>query len=58
MPTRSESGENLLVACPKCALVRPAAGDTCGNCGLSFTIKPTVRLARRVGPPSGGRAAA
>ena len=56
--TRSESGENLLVACPKCSLVRSAAEDTCGNCGLSFTIKPTVRLARRVGPPSGGRAAA
>ena len=56
--TRSESGEDLLVACPKCSLVRSAAEDTCGNCGLSFTIKPTVRLARRAGPPSGGRAAA
>jgi len=56
--TRSESGESLLVACPKCSLVRSAAEDTCGNCGLSFTIKPTVRLARRAGPPSGGAAAA
>ena len=56
--TRSESGEDLLVACPKCSLVRTAAIDTCGNCGLSFSIKPTVRLARRAGPPPGGRAAA
>lgn len=56
--TRSDSGEDLLVACPKCSFVRRAAEDTCGNCGLSFTLKPTVRLARRAGPPPGGRAAA
>ena len=56
--TRSDTGESLLVACPKCNLVRSASDDTCGNCGLSFTINPTVRLARRAGPPPGGRAAA
>src|SRR5262245_53296423 len=50
---RSDSGEGLLVACPKCSLVRSAADDTCGNCGLKFTITPTVRLARRAGPPPG-----
>ena len=57
--TRSASGETLLVACPKCSLVRPAADDTCGNCGLSFTLKPTTRSAGRVAaPPPGGAAAA
>jgi hypothetical protein len=56
--TRSDSGEGLLVACPKCGLVRGAALDTCGNCGLSFTIKPTTRSVRPAGPPPGGAAAA
>ena len=55
--TRSASGEALLVACPKCQLARPAEVDTCGNCGLSFTLKPTTRSARRVSPPEGGAAA-
>jgi len=56
--TRSESGEPLLVACPKCGLVRGAAQDTCGNCGLTFSIKPTTRSVRPAGPPPGGAAAA
>ena len=56
--TRSPSGETLVVACPKCSLVRPATDDTCGNCGLSFTLTPTTRSLRPAGPPSGGRAAA
>lgn len=56
--TRSASGEELLVACPKCGLVRRAAQDTCGNCGLSFTLKPTTRSLRPAGPPAGGAAAA
>ena len=55
--TRSESGEDLLVACPKCGLVRSAAIDTCGNCGLSFTITPPPRTIRPAAPPPGGRAA-
>jgi hypothetical protein len=55
--TRSESGEELLVACPKCGLVRSAAIDTCGNCGLSFTITPPTRTIRPAAPPPGGRAA-
>jgi hypothetical protein len=55
--TRSASGEPLLVACPKCSLARPAEIDTCGNCGLSFTLKPTTRSARRAAPPAGGAAA-
>jgi hypothetical protein len=55
--TRSSSGESLVVACPKCSLVRPAADDTCGNCGLAFTLKPTTRSLRPAGPPPGGRAA-
>lgn len=55
--TRSPSGEELLVACPKCSLVRPAAEDTCGNCGLTFTLTPTIRSLRPAGPPPGGRAA-
>jgi hypothetical protein len=56
--TRSPSGEALVVACPKCSLVRPAVDDTCGNCGLSFTLTPTTRSLRPAGPPPGGRAAA
>jgi hypothetical protein len=56
--TRSGSGERLVVACPKCGLVRPAVEDTCGNCGLSFTIKPTTRSLRTAGPPPDGAAAA
>ena len=55
--TRSESCEELLVACPKCGLVRSAAIDTCGNCGLSFTITPPTRTIRPAAPPPGGRAA-
>jgi hypothetical protein len=55
--TRSPAGEDLVVACPKCSLVRPAAEDTCGNCGLSFTLKPTTRSLRPAAPPPGGRAA-
>jgi hypothetical protein len=55
---RSLSGEELVVGCPKCGLVRRAAIDRCGNCGLSFTLKPTTRSLRRAGPPPGGAAAA
>jgi hypothetical protein len=56
--TRSSAGETLLVACPKCSLVRSAAEDTCGNCGLTFTLAPTTRSLRPAGPPPGGAAAA
>lgn len=56
--TRSLSGEDLVVACPKCGLVRGAVIDTCGNCGLSFTLRPATRTMRRAGPPPGGAAAA
>ena len=56
--TRSPAGEDLVVACPKCGLVRSAALDTCGNCGLSFTLKPTTRSLQPAGPPPGGAAAA
>ena len=56
--TRSSSGDELVVACPKCGLVRSAAMDTCGNCGLTFSLKPTTRSLRPAGPPPGGAAAA
>lgn len=56
--TRSLSGEDLVVACPKCGLVRKATVAVCGNCGLSFTLTPTTRSARPAGPPPGGAAAA
>ena len=56
--TRAVSGETLLVACPKCGLVRTAEVDTCGNCGLTFTITPPTRTLRPAEPPPGGRAAA
>ncbi len=55
--TRSDSGDALLVACPKCGLVRTAEIDACGNCGLSFTITPPTRTIRPAAPPPGGRAA-
>jgi hypothetical protein len=55
--TRSASGDTLVVACPKCGLVRPAVEDTCGNCGLSFTLRTPTLTVRPAGPPPGGRAA-
>jgi hypothetical protein len=55
---RSASGEDLVVGCPKCGLVRSVVLDTCGNCGLSFTLKPTTRSLRAAAPPPGGAAAA
>jgi hypothetical protein len=56
--TFAASGEALVVACPKCHLVRSAVRDTCGNCGLSFTIKPVTRSSGAASRPSGGAAAA
>jgi len=56
--TRSASGEDLMVACPKCGLVRSADRDTCANCGLSFTINPVVRSQGTTRRPTGGAAAA
>jgi hypothetical protein len=55
---RSDSGEALVLACPKCGLVRAAAIDTCGNCGLSFTLRTSTISLRPAGPPPGGSAAA
>jgi hypothetical protein len=55
---RSATGEDLVVGCPKCGLVRSVVLDTCGNCGLSFTLKPTTRSLRAAAPPPGGAAAA
>ena len=52
-------GDRLQVICPKCHVIRDAVDDTCGNCGLSFTLKPVLRTARRTsGPPPGGAAIA
>jgi hypothetical protein len=56
--TRSVSGETLVVACPKCGLVRSAERDTCGNCGLSFRLRPVARSSGTAHRPSGGAAAA
>jgi hypothetical protein len=56
--TRAESGTELVVACPKCRLVRPAVQDRCGNCGLAFTLQPASIVVRPAGPPPGGAAAA
>ena len=55
--TRSVSGDELHVSCPKCGLVRSAAIDTCGNCGLTFSLTPPTRVLRPASPPPGGRAA-
>ncbi len=56
--TRSESGDQLVLACPKCGLVRSAAIETCGNCGLTFTIRKSTIAIRPAGPPPGGAAVA
>ncbi|HEY4753969.1 MAG TPA: hypothetical protein VIH37_11835 [Candidatus Limnocylindrales bacterium] len=56
--TRSASGDELRLACPKCGLVRSAVRDTCGNCGLSFAIKPVTRSSGAASRPTGGAAAA
>jgi len=58
-PTTCDAcGQDLLVICPKCNLVRAADVSTCGNCGLEFTLKPRARQLRPAGPPPGGAAAA
>jgi hypothetical protein len=51
-------GDELGVECPMCGLARPAAIDTCGNCGLVFRIEPRTGVLRPAGPPPGGDAAA
>jgi hypothetical protein len=56
--TRSPSGEDLVLACPRCGLVRPAATEACGNCGLAFTLRPATITLRPAGPPPGGATAA
>ena len=56
--TRSDSGDDLLLACPKCGLVRSAAIETCGNSGLAFTIRKSTIAIRPAGPPPGGAAVA
>ena len=54
----TECGDDLLVACPKCSLVRSAEIRTCGNCGLTFTLQPRTRQVTPAGPPPGGAAVA
>lgn len=56
--TRSPSGEDLVLACPRCGLVRPAATEACGNCGLAFTLRPSTIALRPADPPPGGATAA
>jgi hypothetical protein len=52
-------GEDLRVICPMCGLGRPAAIDTCTNCGLVLQVKNhPVPVVRSSGPKPGGAAAA
>lgn len=52
-------GEDLSVICPMCGLGRPAAIDTCPNCGLVLKVKAhPVPLGSKVGPKPGGAAVA
>ncbi len=52
-------GEELSVICPMCGLGRPAAIDTCPNCGLVLNVKKhPVPLGSKVGPKPGGAAVA
>ena len=45
---------DLLVACPKCGVVRPAYADTCAACGLVLTIVPRDRVLVPTAAPPGG----
>lgn len=49
---------DLFVRCPKCAVGRAAAVETCGNCGLVLRIENRGRALRPADPPPGGAAAA
>ena len=52
-------GEDLSVICPMCGLGRPAAIDTCTNCGLVLKVKSRpVPVVRSSGPKPGGAAVA
>jgi hypothetical protein len=52
-------GEELAVICPMCGLGRPAAIDTCPNCGLVLNVKARpVPIGRATGPKPGGAAVA
>lgn len=52
-------GEDLAVICPMCGLGRPAAIETCTNCGLVLNVKPRpVPVVRSSGPKPGGAAVA
>ncbi|HEV8544913.1 MAG TPA: hypothetical protein VGQ64_01355 [Candidatus Limnocylindrales bacterium] len=51
-------GSRLSVRCPKCNLVRDAAVDTCGNCGLVLKIEPRAMIVAADRPPPGGAAVA
>ena len=57
---RCERGqEELAVICPMCGLGRPAAIDTCTNCGLVLKVKPRpVPIGKTRGPKPGGAAVA
>jgi hypothetical protein len=57
--TRCEKdGTKLDVRCPKCALVREASVQTCGNCGLVLKIEPRGLVVASDRPPPGGAAVA
>jgi hypothetical protein len=52
-------GEDLSVICPMCGLGRPAAIDTCTNCGLVLDVRARpVPVVRSSGPKPGGAAVA
>ena len=57
---RCERGpEELSVICPMCGLGRPAAIDTCTNCGLVLNVRrQAVPVVRAKGPKPGGAALA
>jgi hypothetical protein len=52
--------DELAVICPMCGLGRPAARDTCTNCGLVLKIRPREVVVRSssAGPKPGGAAVA
>lgn len=59
--TRCETcRDELAVTCPMCGLGRPAALDTCTNCGLVLKIRPRAVVvgSSAAGPKPGGAAVA
>jgi hypothetical protein len=48
----------LTLLCPRCAVARDAAIESCGNCGMTGRVLDRALAVAPAGPPSGGAATA